>query len=55
MVEIIQNWSFPKDPDGKVIAGKIPVHDEFSHGGSALYYAFATAFPLRKGDTVSIR
>ena len=48
-VEAIENWSKPKDKDGKVIGGKKPEHNEYSHTGTALYYWFMVKFPTKKG------
>ncbi len=47
MVECLENWSFPKDKDDKVIEGSLPEHDQYSHPGTALYYMIAKALPIK--------
>lgn len=47
-LEAIENWSYPLDADGKVKEGEKPLHNEFSHPGTALYYAIAGHMPPKK-------
>jgi hypothetical protein len=43
-VECLENWSYPTDRDGKVQAGSLPNHDEYSHGGTSFYYFTTNRF-----------
>jgi PBSX family phage terminase large subunit len=43
-VECLENWSYPTDKDGKVQAGALPNHDEYSHGGTSFYYFTTNRF-----------
>lgn len=49
-VEMFENWTYPKDKDGKVIEGKIPEHSEYSHPGTAFYYMIANVYPPKKSE-----
>jgi len=46
-VEMIENWSYPLDKDGRVKEGEKPEHNEYSHLGTALYYGISGRFPHR--------
>lgn len=46
-VEFFEGWTREKDRDGRVIEGSKPIHDQFSHGGTAFYYLIAKAFPAK--------
>lgn len=48
-VEMFENWSYKKDRDGRVIENSLPEHNEYSHIGTALYYAISNALPINKG------
>lgn len=54
-VEAVQNWSYPLDSDGRVKEGEKPVHNEFSHMGTSLYYGIAGRFPIKKMGGVTLR
>lgn len=45
IVEMFENWSYKKDKDGKVVENSLPVHDEYSHPGSAFYYGLGNSHP----------
>jgi phage terminase large subunit len=45
MVEMFENWTYKKDKDGKTVEGSLPEHNEYSHPGTAFYYALAKLFP----------
>jgi len=47
VVEMFENWSFQKDKDDKVPEGAKPVHDEYSHFGTAWYYGMINRFPIK--------
>jgi len=49
-VEMFENWSYKKDRNGKVVEGSLPEHNDYSHIGTALYYAIACALPIHKED-----
>lgn len=49
MVEMFENWTYPKDRDGKVVEGKLPEHNEYSHPGTAWYYKISNVYPPVKG------
>jgi succinate dehydrogenase/fumarate reductase flavoprotein subunit len=50
MVEMLENWTYPKDKDGKIVEGKLPEHNEYSHPGSAFYYLIANIYPPVKNS-----
>lgn len=54
-LESIENWSYPLDSDGRVKEGEKPIHNEYSHYGSALYYGLAGRFPVKKMGGVTLR
>ncbi len=48
LVEAIENWGFsPISDDGLPSAGAKPIHDSYSHLGTALYYGLAYRFPIQ--------
>lgn len=49
-IEMFENWSWKKDKDGKVVEGSLPVHDQYSHPGTAFYYFMINAFPPVKNE-----
>lgn len=51
-VEMFENWSYPKNKDGKVVEGKLPVHDEYSHPGTAFYYMITQVYPPIKNEII---
>ena len=53
-LEAIQNWTYPLDADGKVKEGEKPLHNEFSHAGTALYYGIAGYFPPQNGGGLKL-
>ncbi|NHZ86404.1 MAG: hypothetical protein GWP19_11065 [Planctomycetia bacterium] len=49
LVEAFENWSKPKDKDGKVVEGSKPEHNVYSHPGTAFYYWTGVRFPFKVG------
>jgi hypothetical protein len=54
VVEMLENWSYKKDKDGKIVDGSLPEHDVYSHPGTAFYYFFINRFPIKKSTGVYI-
>jgi len=50
VVEMFENWSRPKDRDGRTIEGSLPEHNSFSHPGTALYYGLMVKYPYKKTE-----
>jgi len=46
VVEMLENWSYKKDKQGKIIDGSLPEHNDYSHIGTAFYYGMSLAFPI---------
>lgn len=53
-VAMLENWSYPTDSNGNIIPSSLPIHDEYSHPGTALYYFFANCFKPKKQSGFSI-
>lgn len=51
-VEMFENWTYPKDKEGKVKEGKLPEHNSYSHPGTAFYYQIANVYPPRKNQLI---
>ena len=54
-VEMLENWAYPLDKDGRVKEGEKPEHNEFSHLGTALYYGISARFPPKKVQKIQIK
>ncbi len=50
VVEMFENWTFPKNKDGKVVEGELPEHNEYSHPGTAFYYKVSNVYPPIKNQ-----
>jgi PBSX family phage terminase large subunit len=50
IVEMFENWTYPKDKEGKVVEGKLPEHNEYSHPGTAWYYQTGVVYPPIKNE-----
>ena len=51
-VEMCENWKYPIGKDGKKVPGAKPLHDEFSHPGTAFYYMTCVRFGKKGGDVI---
>jgi len=50
-VEMFEQWQYPRDKNNEVKHGSLPVHDKYSHLGTAFYYFAINRFPPVKNDT----
>lgn len=51
VVEMLENWSYPKDKDGKVIENSLPEHNVYSHPGTSLLYILTAMIPPQKSKS----
>ena len=53
VVEMFENWCYPENEDGMPKDDSLPVHDNYSHLGTSIYYGFTYRFPIRKGFQIT--
>jgi len=49
-VEMFEQWSYPLDKNNEVKQGSLPIHDKYSHLGTAFYYFAINRFPPVKKE-----